>query len=64
MSIKGPGDDKTDYIAGVNFIFERMDPGIWGFGITVDDEEIILENGETITEASNKTIREIIDLHL
>ena len=49
LSIKGPGDDKTDYIAGVNFIFERMDPGIWGFGITVDDEEIILENGETIT---------------
>ena len=49
ISIKGPGDDKTDYIAGVNFIFERMEPGIWGFGITVDDEEITLENGETIT---------------
>lgn len=49
LSIKGPGDNKTDYLAGVNFIFERMDSGIWGFGITVEDEEVTLENGSKKT---------------
>lgn len=46
LSIKGPGD--TD-VSGVEFTFERMEPGIWGFGISVDDENVTLENGEIIT---------------
>lgn len=50
LTIKGPNDDdKTDYLSGPSFTFERMSKEVWGFGISIEDENITLDTGEEIT---------------